>query len=54
VGDCSELDAYELGTALITLIGIVVLGEPAAALKLAGTALIVVGVVTLNLSGGTH
>jgi small multidrug resistance pump len=43
-----------LGTALITLIGIVALGEPATALKLAGTALIVVGVVALNLSGGAH
>jgi small multidrug resistance pump len=43
-----------LGTALITLIGIVALGEPATALKLVGTALIVVGVVALNLSGGAH
>jgi small multidrug resistance pump len=43
-----------LGTTLITLIGIVALGEPATALKLAGTALIVVGVVALNLSGGAH
>jgi small multidrug resistance pump len=43
-----------LGTALITLIGIVALGEPATALKVAGTALIVAGVVALNLSGGAH
>jgi small multidrug resistance pump len=42
-----------VGTALITIIGIVALGEPATALKLAGTALIVVGVVALNL-GGAH
>ena len=43
-----------LGTAVITVIGIVALGEPATALKLVGTALIVVGVVALNLSGGAH
>jgi small multidrug resistance pump len=43
-----------VGTALITIIGIVALGEPATALKFAGTALIVVGVVALNLSGGAH
>jgi small multidrug resistance pump len=43
-----------VGTALITVIGIVALGEPATALKLAGTALIVVGVVALNLSGGAR
>jgi small multidrug resistance pump len=43
-----------LGTALITVIGILALGEPATALKLAGTTLIVVGVVALNLSGGAH
>ena len=42
-----------LGTAAVTVIGILVLGEPATALKLAGTALIVVGVVALNL-GGAH
>lgn len=39
------------GTALIALIGISVLGEPASVLKLASIALIVVGVVGLNLSG---
>jgi small multidrug resistance pump len=43
-----------VGTALITVIGVVALGEPATALKFAGTALIVVGVVALNLSGGAH
>ena len=39
------------GTAAIALIGIVVLGEPVTALKVASLALIVAGVVGLNLSG---
>jgi small multidrug resistance pump len=39
------------GTAAIALIGIVVLGEPATALKLVSIALIVAGVIGLNLSG---
>jgi drug/metabolite transporter (DMT)-like permease len=39
---------------LLTLIGIVALGEPATALKVPGTALIVAGVVALDLSGGAH
>ena len=39
------------GTAAIAVIGIVVLGEPATALKIASIALIVAGVVGLNLSG---
>jgi small multidrug resistance pump len=39
------------GTVAIALIGIVALGEPAPALKLASIALIVIGVVGLNLSG---
>jgi drug/metabolite transporter (DMT)-like permease len=39
---------------LLTLIGIVALGEPAAALKVPGTALIVAGVVAIDLSGGAH
>lgn len=43
-----------LGTALITVVGIVALGEPATAWKFAGTALIICGVIALNLSGGTH
>jgi small multidrug resistance pump len=43
-----------VGTALITLIGIAALGESAGALKMAGVALIVVGVVALNLDGGAH
>ena len=42
-----------VGTAAITVIGIVALGESAAALKLFGTAMIVVGVVVLNLSDAT-
>jgi small multidrug resistance pump len=41
------------GTALIAVVGIVWLGEPANALKLAGVALVVLGVVALNL-GGAH
>jgi small multidrug resistance pump len=39
------------GTAAIAVIGIVALGEPATALKLASIALIVAGVIGLNLSG---
>jgi small multidrug resistance pump len=39
------------GTALITLIGITILGESFNLVKLGGIALIVVGVVALNLSG---
>jgi small multidrug resistance pump len=42
-----------VGTAAITVIGILALGESAAALKLVGTAMIVVGVVVLNLSDAT-
>jgi len=40
------------GTAAIALIGIVALGEPATALKLASVALIIVGVIGLNAAGG--
>ncbi len=40
-----------VGTAAIALIGVLALGEPATALKLASLALIVAGVVGLNLSG---
>lgn len=43
-----------VGTAAITVIGIVALGESSAALKLVGTALIVVGVVLLNVSSATN
>ena len=39
------------GTAAIAVIGIVALGEPATAIKLASIALIVAGVIGLNLSG---
>jgi len=39
------------GTAAIAVIGIVALGEPATALKLASLALIIAGVIGLNLSG---
>ncbi len=42
-----------IGTAAITIIGILALGESAAALKLIGIAMIVVGVVVLNLSSAT-
>ena len=41
------------GTAAIAVIGILALGEPATALKLGSIALIVIGVIGLNLSG-TH
>ena len=41
------------GTALIAAFGIFALGEPATALKLASLALIIVGVIGLNL-GGAH
>ena len=39
------------GTAMIALIGIVALGEPATAIKLGSIALIIAGVIGLNLSG---
>ena len=41
------------GTAAIAVIGIVALGEPATALKVASIALIIAGVIGLNL-GGAH
>jgi multidrug transporter EmrE-like cation transporter len=40
------------GTALVALFGVAVLGEPATAIKLASIALIITGVVGLNLVGG--
>jgi multidrug transporter EmrE-like cation transporter len=40
------------GTAVILLIGIAVFDEPATSLRMAGIALIIVGIVMLNLSGG--
>jgi len=39
------------GTALIAVIGVLAFGEPATALKLASLALIIIGVVGLNLAG---
>jgi small multidrug resistance pump len=39
------------GTAAVALIGILALGEPATAIKLASIVLIVAGVIGLNLSG---
>ncbi|MEV1249267.1 multidrug efflux SMR transporter [Nonomuraea sp. NPDC050022] len=42
-----------LGTALIVMIGVVLLGEPISATKVLGVALVIAGVVTLNL-GGAH
>jgi len=39
------------GTALVAAIGVVAFGEPATALKLASLALIIGGVVGLNLAG---
>ena len=43
-----------VGTALIATIGILWFREPASALKLISIGLIIVGVVCLNLAGGTH
>jgi small multidrug resistance pump len=43
-----------LGTALITLVGILWFREPLNILKGISLALIVIGVIGLNLSGGTH
>jgi small multidrug resistance pump len=39
------------GTALIAVVGMVALGEPATALKLGSIALIIAGVIGLNVSG---
>jgi small multidrug resistance pump len=43
-----------LGTALIAAIGFFWFKEPAGALKIASIALIIMGVVGLNLGGGAH
>ena len=43
-----------IGTALTAVIGIVLFGEPATAIKFACIALIIVGAVGLNLSGASH
>jgi multidrug transporter EmrE-like cation transporter len=40
-----------VGTALVATIGMIALGESATALKLASLALIIIGVVGLNLAG---
>ena len=42
-----------VGTAALAIIGMVALGEPATALKIGSIALIVIGVIGLNL-GGAH
>jgi small multidrug resistance pump len=39
------------GTALVALFGVMMLGEPATAIKIASLSLIIIGVVGLNLSG---
>ena len=39
------------GTALVATFGVMMLGEPATAIKIASLSLIIVGVVGLNLSG---
>jgi small multidrug resistance pump len=41
------------GTAVIALVGMVALGEPTTAIKVASIALVIAGVVGLNL-GGAH
>ena len=43
-----------VGTALIASIGVLWFKEPATALKLISLGLIIIGVVGLNLGGGTH
>jgi multidrug transporter EmrE-like cation transporter len=43
-----------VGTAVILLIGIAVFDEPATSLRMVGIALIIVGIVMLNLSGGAR
>lgn len=43
-----------VGTAAIAAIGMVFMGEAATAAKLAGIALIIAGVVLLNLGGAAH
>jgi small multidrug resistance pump len=42
------------GTAAIASIGILVFGETATALKLASLALIIAGVIGLNVAGASH
>ena len=42
------------GTALIAMLGILWFKEPVTALKIPSLGLIILGVIGLNLSGGTH
>ncbi len=43
-----------VGTALISVIGIMLFREPVTALKLISIGLIIIGVIGLNISGGVH
>lgn len=43
-----------LGTALVTVIGILWFKEPTTAIKLISIGLVIIGVIGLNLSGGGH
>jgi small multidrug resistance pump len=43
-----------IGTALIAMIGIVFLGESATFAKMTGIALVITGVVVINLGGAPH
>ncbi|MBG0831922.1 multidrug efflux SMR transporter [Planomonospora sp. ID67723] len=43
-----------VGTAAIAAIGVLFLGESLTAAKIAGIALIIAGVLVLNLAGGAH
>ncbi len=43
-----------VGTAVVALIGMTLLDEPAGAIRVASLVLIVVGVVALNLAGSAH
>ena len=42
------------GTALIAVIGMFYFGEPVSVIKILGVLLIIGGVMTLNLAGGSH
>lgn len=43
-----------LGTAIIATLGIMYFKEPVNALKIISLALVITGIIGLNLSGGTH
>lgn len=43
-----------LGTVLIATIGILWFKEPANALKIISIGLVIIGVIGLNISGGSH